>query len=138
MNKKIITTIFLISFLLTISTISVNSAPQEEIHQLEKLYMYADIYVDDDADSNWYDDTHVKTISEGVNAAVNGDKIFVVSGTYEEDYIQIKKPIKLIEQDKETTIIKSHIIIGDYISFLKKVKSFNKFLLSQIIYNISE
>ena len=35
------------------------------------------IYVDDDADPDWYDATHVKTIQEGIDNATSGQTIYV-------------------------------------------------------------
>ena len=62
------------------------------------------IYVDDDADPGWYDETHVRTIQEGIDNASGGDTIFVFNGTYYEN-ILIDKTIDLVGEDKNTTII---------------------------------
>ena len=59
------------------------------------------IYVNDDADPSWYDATHVRTISEGVNNSSNGDMVYVYSGTYYEN-ILINKSIDLIGEKKES------------------------------------
>jgi len=62
------------------------------------------IYVDDDASLDWYDETHVKTIQEGIDAASDGFKIFVYSGIYYE-HVKINKSIVLQGEDKENTLI---------------------------------
>jgi len=62
------------------------------------------IYVDDDADSSWYDETHVRTIQEGINNASSGDTVYVYEGTYFEN-ISIYKIINLVGEDKSNTII---------------------------------
>ena len=63
------------------------------------------IYVDDNADAEWYDETHVKTITEGVNKAKNGDIVYVYNGKYKEN-IEITKSIELIGQNRDKTFIK--------------------------------
>jgi len=56
-----------------------------------------DIEVDDDADPDWYDATHVKTIQEGVNNATAGDTIFVYNGIYNTyDEITVNKSVDLV------------------------------------------
>ena len=62
------------------------------------------IYVDDDAPPEWYDETHVKTIQEGVNNASAGNTVYVYSGTYYENIV-INKTINLVGEDKSTTTI---------------------------------
>ena len=64
------------------------------------------IYVDDDAPPEWYDETHVRYIEEGIEIAESGDTVFVYSGTYGECWIRIDKPsIKVIGEDRDTTFI---------------------------------
>ena len=43
----------------------------------------ADVYVDDDAPSDWYDANHVKTIQEGIDNASAGETVFVYTGLYQ-------------------------------------------------------
>ena len=62
------------------------------------------IYVDDDADPSWYDETHVKTIQDGIAHASHGYTVFVHSGMYFE-HVVIDKTISLIGEDKHSTII---------------------------------
>ena len=64
------------------------------------------IYVDNDANSSWYDATHVKTIQEGINNASSGDSIFVYNGSYYENLI-IDKSINLNGEAPNNTIIES-------------------------------
>jgi parallel beta-helix repeat protein len=61
-------------------------------------------YVDDDAPSDWYDATHVKTIQEGINKATIGDTVFVYNGKYFENIV-LDKSINLIGENKNITII---------------------------------
>ena len=62
------------------------------------------VYVDDDAESTWYDHTHVRTIQEGINNASNGDTVFVYNGLYPENII-VNKTIDLSGEEKENTVI---------------------------------
>ena len=52
------------------------------------------VWVDDDADSGWYNDTHVKTIQEGINNVTQGGTVYVWNGTYCENVI-VNKSITL-------------------------------------------
>ncbi|GAH06500.1 unnamed protein product, partial [marine sediment metagenome] len=55
-----------------------------------------DIEVDDDnPDPNWYDATHVKTITEGIANASGGDTVYVYNGTYYE-CVTITKQLDLV------------------------------------------
>lgn len=63
-----------------------------------------DIYVDDDANSSWYNPTHVRTIQEGIDNASSGDIVYVFNGTYAENVV-INKSITLIGENKNNTII---------------------------------
>jgi len=49
------------------------------------------IYVDDDADSGWYDDMHVHTIQEGVDAANSGDTVIIPSFLFNSWYGEVYK-----------------------------------------------
>jgi parallel beta-helix repeat protein len=72
------------------------------------ILMRADIYVDDDADPEWYDATHVRTIHEAIANASEGDTIFVYTGRYTTnngENIVINKTLSLIGEAKNTTII---------------------------------
>src|SRR6056297_2381950 len=62
------------------------------------------IFVDDDAESSWYDETHVHTIQEGIDNASNSYTVFVYMGTYFEN-ILVDKSIKLIGENRNNTII---------------------------------
>jgi parallel beta-helix repeat protein len=55
--------------------------------------------------------THYSTISEAINFANDGDTIYVLNGTYEEDYIQVNKPVKLIGENKNATTIKGSVML---------------------------
>ena len=76
-----------------------------EMTQLESFIIQNDIvYVDDDADSSWYDATHVRSIQEGIDNASSGDTVFVYNGTYFENVI-VEKSVDLIGEHKLSTII---------------------------------
>ena len=62
------------------------------------------IFVDDDAESSWYDATHVRSIQEGIDNASSGDTVFVYNGTYYENVI-VNKTIELIGENRNSTII---------------------------------
>ena len=68
------------------------------------------IYVDDDAPEEWYDATHVKTIQEGIDAALEGDTIFIYNGIYEPSTnIHVNKPLIITGETKENVIIQHEI-----------------------------
>ena len=62
------------------------------------------IYVDADANQSWYDETHVRTIQEGIDNASLGDRVYVYNGTYIEN-IFINKTIELNGENKFFTVI---------------------------------
>jgi lysozyme len=62
------------------------------------------IYVDDDAEPDWYDATHVRTIQEGVDNATDGDKVLVYGGIYVENVI-VGSSISLIGEENNYPII---------------------------------
>ena len=62
------------------------------------------VYVDDDADPSWYDETHVKTIQEGINNVSLDGVVFVFNGTYIENVI-INKKLDLIGENNENVVI---------------------------------
>ena len=65
------------------------------------------IFVDDNADSSWYDATHVKTIQEGIENASSGDIVYVYNGTYNE-HLVINKALVLIGEKGNEPIIDSN------------------------------
>lgn len=75
----------------------------------------ADIFVDDDADPSWYDETHVKTIIEGITNASKGDTIFVYNGTYFE-IVKINKSVDLIGESNNSTIIDGKNTVNNVLS----------------------
>ena len=55
------------------------------------------IYVDDDAPPEWYDETHVRTIQEGIDVASDGDTIFIYNGVYQPSTnIHVYKEVSII------------------------------------------
>ncbi len=48
----------------------------------EGLGYVTEVYVDDDAPPEWYDETHLRTIAEGIDAVTLGGTVYVYNGTY--------------------------------------------------------
>jgi len=63
------------------------------------------LYVDDDADPSWYNETNFKIIQEAIDDASDNDAVFVYSGTYYENNVIVDKKISLTGENKNTTII---------------------------------
>jgi len=83
-----------------------------ENDSLPLLYPNYLIFVDDDADPSWYDETHVKTIQEANNNASVGAEIFVYDGTYNE-YIDIDRTLNIYGESNQTTIIHGIVTYSD-------------------------
>ena len=62
------------------------------------------IYVDDDADPSWYNETQVRTIQEGVDNATAGDTVYVYNGTYYE-VVTVNKQLYLVGESREGVIV---------------------------------
>ncbi len=45
------------------------------------------VYVDDNQEASWYDETHVRTIQEGINNVTAGGTVYVWDGTYTENLL---------------------------------------------------
>jgi len=58
----------------------------------KEMLVVAEIYVDDDAPPEWYDEKHVKTIQEGIDNASSHAFIYVLEGTYRESVV-VDKPV---------------------------------------------
>ncbi|MCK4365537.1 MAG: right-handed parallel beta-helix repeat-containing protein [Thermoplasmatales archaeon] len=99
----------LLVFVLIVNSISIGA---EDIASDTFILSPKTIYVDDDADPEWYNETHVKTINDGINITSDGDTVFVYNGTYYEK-INITKSINLIGENKYNTIIDGRYIIPD-------------------------
>jgi len=66
------------------------------------------IYVDDDNTEGPWDGTEehpFKKVEDGIHAANEGDTVYVFNGEYKEGHFDIEKPIKVIGEDRENTII---------------------------------
>ena len=66
------------------------------------------IFVDDDNTQGPWDGTKkhpYRKIKDGVNAANEGDTVFVCNGYYKEGWISVKKSMKVIGQNKYKTIV---------------------------------
>ncbi len=62
------------------------------------------LFVDDDAPSSWYDDTHFSNIQDAIENASDGSIIFVYEGTYFGE-MTVNKSVELIGMNAQTTII---------------------------------
>jgi len=62
------------------------------------------IYVDDDRPPEWYNETQVRTIQEGVDNATAGDTVYVYNGTYYENVL-VNKTVNLIGESRENVIV---------------------------------
>ena len=91
MKNKIIISTLIIGLLLTTSIATVSAYDKlvsfKGLKSIESSDVDADIYVDDDAPSEWYNETNKKTIQEGVSNASSGNTVFVYSGLYQENLI---------------------------------------------------
>ena len=117
-NSKIIT----IFICLSLSTLIYNTATATQLNinknneliqnlLLDPLeYSY---FVDDNADSSWYDNIHLKKIQDAIDNSSHHDNIYVYSGSYYENII-VHKKVNITGEDKNTTIIdgleKSNVI----------------------------
>jgi len=95
--KKIIVSILII--VLILGSYLVNANPNNLVLNYQRT-----LYVDDNAPPEWYNETHFKTIMEGIENSSDGDTVFVYNGTYYEK-ITINKSISLIGENKYYTII---------------------------------
>ena len=63
------------------------------------------IYVDDDRPPEWYDETHVRTVQEGVWNASSGDTVFIYNGTYNESNVLIDKNVDLVGESRDNVTV---------------------------------
>jgi len=114
--KKIIFSGIVIGFLFTVSIFSVAVFGLKEIDKTQGIQIHgipiANIYIDDDNVQGPWDGSYkypYQHIQDGINSALDNYTIFVFSGIYEENLI-INKSIKLIGQNRESTIIDGRYI----------------------------
>ena len=63
-------------------------------------------YVDDDADSGWYNALHVKTIQEGIDNVTSSGTVYVWDGTYNENVI-VNKTVSIIGNGSSVVTVDS-------------------------------
>ena len=107
--KRFLTIIIAIMFIFTgISTCNASVLQIKKIKdnsdQNIKPSSSENIYVDDDADSGWYDSTHVRTIQESIQNSSGYNDIYVYNGTYYENVV-ISKKVTLYGENRNNTII---------------------------------
>jgi len=122
--KKIL--VFLILLLFISTTIVPAFEMKESVIRNDIADFSGDIiYVDDDNIEGPWDGTIEHPyyfVQDGVEAANPGDTVYVFSGLYEYQYIEIHETINLIGEDKETTIFACNInswailIYADYVN----------------------
>lgn len=64
-----------------------------------------DMYVDDDADPEWYDSTHVESITEGIISVTSGCTVFIYNGTYSVNDLHVTLPMNIIGESKDNVIL---------------------------------
>ncbi len=75
------------------------------------------VWVDDDADPGWYDETHVHTIQEGVDAVCEAGTVYVLPGTYPGGTTVNEARVTIMSTDgPETTIVQDTGAYGCSIS----------------------
>ena len=100
-NKKFIAITLCLLFIFNFSIINTSAEKTITTFSTGKT-----LYVDDDADPGWYNETHFKRIQDAIDNASYGDIIDVRDGTYYEDVI-VNQSICLIGENRENTIIES-------------------------------
>ena len=82
------------------------NSTESAIYELYRMEIKGEsvVYVSPNQDPSWYDESHVKTIQEGINNVSVGGTVNVFNGTYYENVV-INKTIDLIGEDRNTTII---------------------------------
>ena len=100
--NKIVASMIVIGLLLTTFIASV------DVSKSAPAAPFANIYVDDDNTQGPWDGTlehPYRTIIDGVTNASEGDTVFVFNGIYSDEYIYVRKSIKLLGENKYNTII---------------------------------
>jgi len=119
-NKKTILLSIFFSIVFLSTTCSATLTTNDETSILIDV-----IIIDDDNTAGPWDGTvdhPYVTISDGINNAKNGDILYVLNGTYNEQ-IEIDKNLQIIGEDKNNTIIN-----GEYQDDVIKVLSENVYL----------
>jgi len=88
-------------------TVTLLGDPETSLFEVRnKIPVIDQVYTDDDYDENTpgWGITHFDNIPDALNAVEDSGTVFVSSGTYYENLV-INKPVNLVGEDKETTII---------------------------------
>ena len=120
MRKKIIALLILGMFILT--TVSAVGMKIEADDNTKQIQMQTGnvIFVDDDAAPGGDGSVEhpFQTITEGINAAIEGDTVRVFNGEYDEN-VFIDKSLDLIGEYQDDTIILGKVELKDYLSHVK-------------------
>jgi len=118
-SKKAIFSILLVAMMIcTILPTTLAYNNENKIQNIKNFNVQHIWYVDDDRDPGWYDNNHLRTISEAILKAIDGDKIIVYMGYYKENIV-INKMLEVTGSGADTSPpgvegVDNTIIDGDY------------------------
>ena len=118
-SKKTIFSILLVAMMIcTILPTTLAYNNENKIQNIKIVNVLHIWYVDDDRDPGWYDNNHLRTISQAISKASDGDRIIVYMGYYKENII-INKMLNITGYGADTFPpgiegINNTIIDGDY------------------------
>ena len=118
-SKKAIFSILLVAMMIcTILPTTLAYNNDNKIQNIKIVNVPNIWYVDDDRNPGWYDNNHLRTISEAILKASDGDRIIVYMGYYKEN-IDINKMLNITGYGADTSPpgvegINNTIIDGDY------------------------
>ena len=95
MGKNIV----LVLVIMVLTSLFVFVFPSEHVKAAGNI-----VYVDDSQNENWYNETQVRTIQEGITNVTEGGTVYVYNGTYTGNIV-INKSLNLIGENEEATSI---------------------------------